>query len=90
MSDVKIEQKAAMTRAEAAQWLADLSKQLSGGGSVSLRLAGTTVEMKVPDDVRFEAEVEVDGDEVELELELTWSTAQKPPPTAAKKAAAGS
>jgi amphi-Trp domain-containing protein len=84
MSDVKIEHKVAMTRAEVAQWLADLGKELSGEGTASIRLAGSTVELKVPDDVRFEAEVEVDGDQVELELELKWSTARKGP-TAARK-----
>jgi amphi-Trp domain-containing protein len=80
MADVKIEQKVALTRAEVAQWVSDLGKALSGDGTVSLRLADSTVELKVPDQVRFEAEVEVDGDEVELELELKWSTTR----TAAK------
>ena len=80
MADVKIEQKVALTRAEVAQWVSDLGKALSGDGSVSVRLADSTVELKVPDQVRFEAEVEVDGDEVELELELKWSTTR----TAAK------
>jgi amphi-Trp domain-containing protein len=76
MADVKIEQKVALTRAEVAQWVADLGKALSGDGTVSLRLADSTVELKVPESIRFEAEVEVDGDEVELELELKWSTAR--------------
>jgi len=76
MADVKIEQKVALTRAEVAQWVSDLGKALSGDGTVSLRVADSTVELKVPDRVRFEAEVEVDGDEVELELELKWSTAR--------------
>jgi amphi-Trp domain-containing protein len=80
MADVKIEQEVALTRAEVAQWVSDLGKALSGDGTVSLRLADSTVELKVPDQVRFEAEVEVDGDEVELELELKWSTTR----TAAK------
>jgi amphi-Trp domain-containing protein len=88
MSDVKIEHKVAMTRAEAAQWLADVGKELSGEGTVSLRLSGSTVELKVPDNVRFEAEVEVDGDEVELELELKWSTARSGPTVARKSGAA--
>lgn len=77
MSDVKIEHKAVMNRAELAQWLADVGKALSGGGTVALRLDDSTVELEVPDRVRFEAEVEVDGDEIELELELKWSTARK-------------
>ena len=90
MSDVKVEHKVAMTRAEAAQWFADMGKSLSGEGIVSLRLAESTVELKVPENVRFEAEVVVDGDEVELEIELTWSTARTPSRSAAKAGAAGS
>ena len=89
MSDVKVEHKVAMTRAEAAQWIADVGKALSGEGTVSIRLAESTVELKVPDNVRIEAEVEVDGDEVELEIELKWSTARTPSRSAAKGGAAG-
>jgi amphi-Trp domain-containing protein len=77
MSEVKIEHKAAMTRAEVAQWVADVGKSLSGDGTVSVRLNDTTVELHVPERVRCEAEIEVDGDEVELEFELKWSTARK-------------
>jgi amphi-Trp domain-containing protein len=76
MSDVKVEHKVVMTRAEVAQWVADVGKALSGEGTVSISLAESTVELKVPDHVRFEAELEVDGDEVELEIELKWSTAR--------------
>jgi amphi-Trp domain-containing protein len=76
MSDVKVEHKVVMTRAEVAQWVAEVGKAMSGDGTVSIRLADTTVDLKLPDHVRFEAELEVDGDEVELELELKWSTAR--------------
>jgi amphi-Trp domain-containing protein len=76
MSDVKVEHKVVMTRAEVAQWIADVGKALNGDGTAAVRLADSTVELKVPDQIRFEAEVEVDGDEVELELELKWSTAR--------------
>jgi amphi-Trp domain-containing protein len=89
MSDVKVEQKVVLTRAELAQWIADLGKALSGDGTVSIRLADSAVELKVPDQVRFEAEVEVDGDEVELELELKWSTARTGAKAAHTKGAAG-
>jgi len=74
MSDVKVERKVTMTRHEAAEWVADLAKQLQGKGKVTIRLADSTVEMDVPEHLRFEAEVEVDDDEVELEVELKWST----------------
>ena len=76
MSDVKVEHKVVMTRAEVAQWIAAVGKALSGDGTAAVRLADSTVELKVPDHVRFEAEVGVDGDEVELEIELKWSTAR--------------
>ena len=84
MSDVKVEHKVVMTRAEVAQWIAEVGKALSGDGTVSIRLAESSVELKVPDHVRFEAELEVDGDEVEMEIELKWSTA-RPAPRAARK-----
>jgi len=89
MADLKIEHKVAMSRAELAQWLADLGKELSGAGIVSLRLADSTVQLKIPDGVRFEAEVEVDGDEVELEIELKWSTTRRAARAAAKNPSAG-
>jgi len=88
MSDVKVEHKVVMSRAELAQWIADVGKALSGEGKVSIRLDDSTVELEVPDRVRFEAEVEVDGDEIELELELKWSTARKTEPRS-KAASAG-
>jgi len=88
MSDVKVEHKVGMTRAEVAQWIADVGKALSGDGTVTIRLAESTVELKVPDHVRFEAELEVDGDEVELELELKWSTARTAPRTTRKNGTA--
>jgi amphi-Trp domain-containing protein len=89
MSDVKVEHKVVMTRAELAEWIAEVGKALSGDGTVSLRLADTTVDLKVPDQVRFEAELEVDGDEVELELELKWSTARTGAKTVHAKDATG-
>jgi amphi-Trp domain-containing protein len=90
MSDVKVEHKVVMTRTEAAQWIADVGKALSGDGTVSIRLAESTVELKVPDHVRFEAELEVDGDEVELEIELKWSTARTATKATGKNGATGS
>jgi amphi-Trp domain-containing protein len=89
MADVKVEQKVSLTRAEVAQWVTDLGKAMSGDGTVSLRLADSTVELKVPDQLRFEAEVEVDGDEVELELELKWSTARTTAKGSHQKGATG-
>jgi len=73
MSDVKVERKVSLTRSEAAHWLTDIAKSLSGDGKVSIQLADSTVEMDVPDHVRCEAEVGVDGDEVEFEFEMKYS-----------------
>jgi amphi-Trp domain-containing protein len=89
MSDVKVEHKAGMTRAEVAEWIADVGKALSGEGTVSFRLADTTVDLKVPEHVRVEAELEIDGDEVELEIELKWSTTRAVAKAARKNDAAG-
>jgi amphi-Trp domain-containing protein len=89
MSDVKVELKTGMTRAEVAEWIADVGKAMTGEGTVSIRLADTTVDVKVPENVRFEAELEVDGDEVELEIELKWSTARTVAAAPHKKGAAG-
>ena len=89
MADVKVERKSGMTRAEVAEWIADVGKALSGEGTVSIRLADTTVDVKVPEHIRVEAELEVDGDEVELEIELKWSTARTVAKAAHKNGAAG-
>ena len=77
MSDVKVENKVTMTRLEAARWLADVAEALSADGKATFRLAGSTVELEVPDEVRCEAELEVEGDEIELEFEMKWSTAHE-------------
>jgi amphi-Trp domain-containing protein len=89
MADIKVEHKSGMTRAEVAEWIADVGKALSGEGTVSIRMADTAVEVKVPEHVRVEAELEVDGDEVELEIELKWSTARAGAKAARKNGAAG-
>jgi len=89
MSDVQVEHRVVMTRAEVAQRIADVGKALNGDGTVSIRLADGTAETKVPDHVRFEAEVEIDGDEVDLELELKWSTARRSTAPARPKSSSG-
>jgi amphi-Trp domain-containing protein len=73
MSDVKVEHKVTLTRQEAAAWIAELADALGGDGPVTIKLARSTVELRVPDHVRCEAEVEIEAGEVELEFELKWS-----------------
>ncbi len=77
MSDVKLERKESLSRADAAMWLSALSKAFARGGDVTLPLGAGTVGLHLPDQVRAEFEVEVDGDEVEVEIEFTWSTAHR-------------
>jgi amphi-Trp domain-containing protein len=77
MSDVKVEQKQSLSRAEAAVWLHALSKAFERGGDVELPTGpGGTVGIHLPEQVKAEFEIEVDGDEVEVEVEFTWSTAK--------------
>ena len=75
MSDVKIQQKQALSRQEAARFIAALAEGLGQDGKVTVRLGSSTLELSVADRLDCELEVAVDGDEMELELELKWSTA---------------
>jgi amphi-Trp domain-containing protein len=89
MPDVKVEHKRGMTRAEVSEWIAGVGKALSGEGTLSIRLADTTMDVNVPEHVRVEVEIEVGGDEVELEIELKWSTTRTVATTAHKNGTAG-
>lgn len=74
MSDLELERKESMTRAEAAKRLSAFAAALASGDKIELDLGGTSVSMHVADHVRTEFEVQVDGDEIEVEIELSWST----------------
>ena len=87
MSDLKFEQKRALSRLEAADQLEALAKALREGGEAEFELSPVTLSMRIPDDLRSEIEVEVGDGEIELELEFKWSIA--PAPTAPPKASAG-
>ncbi len=77
MSDVNVEHKEKLSREQAATWLHALSRALHKGGDVALPLGsaegGTTISLRLPEEVEAEFEVEVDGAEVQIEVELTWS-----------------
>ncbi len=72
MPDVKVQQEQALTRQEAARFIAALAEGLTGDGKVTVQLGSSTVELSVAAKVDWEFEVAVDGDEIELELK--WST----------------
>ena len=73
MSDVKVERKESLSRDEAAQLLALLSRAFTTGDHAELPFAPSSVSLYIPDRVRAELEVEVKGDEVEVEVEFKWS-----------------
>lgn len=77
MSDVKVEHKQALSREEAAEFIAALSEGLGEDGRVSVRLGSSVLELSVARQVDCELEVSVDGDEIELELGLKWSTSDR-------------
>jgi amphi-Trp domain-containing protein len=77
VSDLELERKESLSRAEAAKRLSTFAEALAAGGKVELDLGGTSLSLHVADDVRMEFEVEVKGDEIEVEMELTWSTAPR-------------
>jgi amphi-Trp domain-containing protein len=82
MSDLELKRKESLAKAEVARRLAAFAKALASGDDVELELGGTSMSLRVPDDVRVEFEVEVDGDEIEIEIELKWSTSSATGPAA--------
>jgi amphi-Trp domain-containing protein len=84
VSDVKVQHKQALSRQEAARFIAALAEGLGEDGAVTLRLGSSTLELSVASQVDCELEVAVDGDEFELELELKWSTSGRPSADAAQ------
>ena len=74
MSDLELKRKESLTKAEVAKRLSAFAEALASGDDVELEMGGTSMSLRVPDDVRVEFEVEVDGDEIEIEIELKWST----------------
>jgi amphi-Trp domain-containing protein len=77
VSDLELERKESLSRAEAAKRLSAFADALAGGGDVELDLGGTSLTLRVADNLRAEFEVEVDGDEIEVEIELSWSTSTR-------------
>ncbi|MEV6583229.1 amphi-Trp domain-containing protein [Streptomyces sp. NPDC051582] len=74
MTDMKFEQKRALTRFEAADQLTALAAMLREGGDGELELGPGKLSLRIPDDLRSEIEVEVGDGQIELEIELKWPT----------------
>ncbi|MGV9271037.1 amphi-Trp domain-containing protein [Kitasatospora sp. NPDC003701] len=74
MSDLKFEQKAALSRQEAADRLSALADALRHDGNAELDLGPGTLTLRIPDELRTEIEVEVEDGEIEIEIELKWRT----------------
>jgi amphi-Trp domain-containing protein len=70
---MKVEQKQALSRKEAARFLAALAQELEQDGRVTVALGSSTLEFSVASQLDCELEVSVDGGQIELELELKWS-----------------
>ncbi|RPF38006.1 amphi-Trp domain-containing protein [Streptomyces sp. TLI_185] len=87
MKDLKFEQKASLSRIEAADQLTALAAALREGGDAELEIGPATLSLRIPDDLRSEVEVEVGDGEIELEIEFKWPTA--PTRTAPSQPAAG-
>jgi amphi-Trp domain-containing protein len=72
MSRGEIEQKARLSRQEAARWLGELARAIDEGGTVEVALSGAPMTLHLADELEVELELEPYGDEVELEIELRW------------------
>ena len=72
MSDLELKRTESLAKAEVAKRLSAFAEALASGDDVELEMGGTSMSLRVPDDVRVEFEVEVDGDEIEIEIK--WST----------------
>ena len=80
MPEMKFEQKEDLSRKEAAARLSAIADALGSDDKFELERGGEKLELRVPDQVRFELEIEIKDDETELEVEIKWSSATVTPP----------
>ncbi|MFE5876361.1 amphi-Trp domain-containing protein [Rhodococcus sp. NPDC056506] len=90
MPKLEIKRKSELSRQEVADRLIALGQALASGSEVELGSGGDSIEISVPEQVRWELEIEVDGNEVEIEIEINWrddpqeeSEVKSPPPAKA-------
>ena len=69
---LEIKRKDRMRREDAAARLRELADQLARHNEVEFLNNGTTLRVKVPDEIEVEVELEVGDDGTELEIELSW------------------
>jgi amphi-Trp domain-containing protein len=74
VADVNVQQTQALSRQQAARFIAALAEGLGDDGKVAVRLGSSTLELSVASQVHCDFEVAVDGDQIELKLRLNWST----------------
>jgi len=79
MPEMKFEQKENLSRTEAAARLSAIADALGSDDKFELERDGEKLELRIPDQVRFELEVEIKDDETELEVEIKWSNAAEGP-----------
>ena len=70
MPKLEIKRKSQLSRQEVADRLIALGQALASGSEVELGSGGDSIEISVPEQVRWELEIEVDGNEVEIEIEI--------------------
>lgn len=66
MPKLEIKRKSELSRQEVADRLIALGQALASGSEVELGSGGDSIEISVPEQVRWELEIEVDGNEVEI------------------------
>ncbi len=74
MSDelIEVEEKAVMSREEAAALLRRIADQLARHNDLEWSQGGLRITAKVPDQVEVEVEIEITSEGGELEIELSW------------------
>ncbi len=73
MELIEFEEKATMSREEAASVLASFADQLARHNSLEFRREGMKYSVDVADEVEIEIEIEIGSDGSSLEIEVSWA-----------------
>lgn len=76
MTTMKFKRQERLTRAEAANRLAEIAKALRNSAKLELENGEEELELEldIPEDVELEFEVEIGQAKTELELEIKWAS----------------